>query len=259
MVYFTYSEGFRAGGANSGKRGTIFGIDGDYHTFDPDNMKNYEVGTKTTWADGRFQFNFTYYHMVWDDMQIEAVDPTASFYTAGIVNFSQAHINGFESDFSWIPAEGWKLSGTVGYNDAALSEDAVIFEEGEEPKVAQKGTRLPMVPDWKASVTAEYSFEGQLWNADPFILGVYQYQGESVNSLDGISSTLGENAVRTHDSYSIFNLRFGLNGANWSAALYVDNLFNKYGINLYNERFIQTRISATRPRTIGLNYRYTWN
>ena len=259
LIYFTYSEGFRAGGANSGKRGTIFGIDGDYHTFDPDNMKNYEAGTKTTWADGRFQFNFTYYHMVWDDMQIEAVDPTASFYTAGIVNFSQAHINGFESDFSWIPAEGWKLSGTVGYNDAALSEDAVIFEEGEEPKVAQKGTRLPMVPDWKASVTAEYAFEGQLWNADPFILGVYQYQGDSVNSLEGISSTLGENTVRTHDSYSIFNLRFGLNGSNWSAALFVDNLFNKYGVNLYNERFIQTRVSATRPRTIGINYRYTWN
>ena len=259
MVYFTYSEGFRTGGANSGKRGTIFGIDGDYHTYDPDNMTNYEVGTKTTWADGRFQFNITFYHMVWDEMQIEAVDPTASFYTAGIVNFSQANIDGFESDFSWIPAENWKLTGTLGYNDAALSEDAIIFEEGDEPKVAQKGTRLPMVPDWKASLTAEYTFEGQLWNADPYILGVYQYQGDSVNSLEGISSTLGDNTVRTHPSYGVFNLRFGLNGNNWSTALFVDNMFNEYGINLYNERWITTRVTATRPRTIGINYRYTWN
>ena len=82
IVFFTYSEGFRSGGVNSGKRGTIYGADGAYHTYEPDKLHNYEIGTKTTWADGRFQFNITGYHMTWDDMQIEAVDPTASFYTA---------------------------------------------------------------------------------------------------------------------------------------------------------------------------------
>jgi iron complex outermembrane receptor protein len=259
MVYFTYSEGFRSGGANSGKKGTIFGIDGAYHTYDSDLMKNYELGAKTTWADGRFQFNITGYHMKWDDMQVEAVDPTASFYTAGVVNFTKAEINGFEADFSWIPAENWKVGGVVGYNDAELSEDAILFPDGDEPKTAVKGTRLPLVPDWKAAVTAQYTLKGDLGGAEPYVLGVWQYQGDSVNSLEGISSTLGENAVRTHPSYSIFNLRFGLNGENWSAAFYVDNMFNKYGINLYNERWIKTRVTATRPRTFGINYRYTWN
>ena len=259
MVYFTYSEGFRSGGANTGKRGSIFGADGAFHTFDSDLMTNYEIGTKTTWADGRFQFNITAYHMEWDDIQIEAVDPSATFFTSGIINFTKADIDGFEADFSWIPAENWKLGGVLGYNDAALSEDAVLFPDSEEPKVAVKGTRLPMVPDWKAAVTAEYSFEGEIWNAKPFLLGVYQYQGDSVNSLEGISSTLGSNAVRTHPSYSIFNLRVGLNGNSWSAALYVDNVFNEYGINLYNDRWIKTRVTATRPRTFGINYRYTWN
>ena len=259
MVYFTYSEGFRSGGVNSGKRGTIFGVDGAYHTYDSDLMKNFELGTKTTWADGRFQFNITGYHMKWDDIQIEAVDPTASFYTAGIVNFTKARINGFEADFSWIPAENWQIGGVVGYNDAELSEDAVLFADGEEPKIAVKGTRLPMVPDWKAAVTAQYTFNGDLGGAEPYLLGVWQYQGDSVNSLEGISSTLGDNSVRTHPSYSVFNMRFGLNGQNWSAAFYVDNMFNKYGINLYNDRWIKTRVTATRPRTFGINYRYTWN
>ena len=222
-------------------------------------MKNYELGAKTTWADGRFQFNITGYHMKWDDMQVEAVDPTASFYTAGIINFTKADINGFEADFSWIPAENWKVGGVVGYNDAELSEDAILFPDGDEPKTAVKGTRLPLVPDWKAAVTAQYTLKGDLGGAEPYVLGVWQYQGDSVNSLEGISSTLGENAVRTHPSYSIFNMRFGLNGENWSAAFYVDNMFNKYGINLYNERWIKTRVTATRPRTFGINYRYTWN
>ena len=259
IVFFTYSEGFRAGGVNSGKRGTVFGADGEYHTFDPDELTNYEIGTKTTWADGRFQFNITAYHMVWENIQIEAVDPTAAFYTNGIVNFTEAEIDGFEADFSWIPAENWQLGGVLGYNDAALSEDAVLFDDGDEPIIAVKGTRLPMVPEWKAAVTAQYNFSGQLWGADPYILGVYQYQSDSVNSLEGISSTLGSNAVKTHPSYSVFNLRVGIDSLHWSVALYVDNMFNEYGINLYNERWIKTRASVIRPRTFGINYRYTWN
>jgi outer membrane receptor protein involved in Fe transport len=259
MAFFTYSEGFRSGGANSGKRGTIFGIDGPYHTYESDNLTNYEIGTKTTWAEGRFQFNITAYHMVWEDIQIEAVDPTASFYTAGIVNFTEAEIDGFEADFSWLPAENWLLGGVFGYNNAELSEDAILFDDGEEPKVAVKGTPLPMVPDWKVALTAQYNFSNQLWGASPYLLGVYQYQGESVNSLEGISSTLGEGAVRTHPSYSVFNLRFGLDSLSWSVALYVDNVFNEYGINLYNERWIKTRATVIRPRTFGANFRYTWD
>ncbi len=145
-----------------------------------------------------------------------------------------------------------------GYNNAELSEDAVLFPEGDEPRVAVKGTPLPMVPDWKVALTAQYNFSNQLWGADPFLLGVYQYQGESVNSLEGISSTLGEGAVRTHPSYSIFNLRYGLDSLNWSVALYVNNVFDEYGINLYNERWIKTRATVIRPRTFGVNFRYTW-
>jgi len=192
-------------------------------------------------------------------MQIEAVDPTANTYTAGIINFSEAEIDGFEADFSWIPAANWEIGGVLGYNDAALSEDAILFEEGDEPSYAVKGTRLPMVPDWKAALTAQYNFENQLWGATPYILGVYQYQGDSVNSLEGISSTLGSNEVKSHPSYSLFNLRFGLDSLNWSVAFYVDNMFNEYGINLFNERWIKTRLTATRPRTFGINYRYTWD
>ena len=222
-------------------------------------MTNYEIGTKTTWASGRFQFNITAYHMVWENIQIEAVDPTAAFYTNGIINFTEAEINGFEADFSWIPAENWQLGGVLGYNDAALSKDAVLFSDGDEPKVAVEGTRLPMVPEWKAAITAQYNFSNQLWGADPYILGVYQYQSDSVNSLEGITSTLGEGAVRTHPSYNVFNLRFGLDSLNWSVALYVDNMFNEYGINLFNERWIKTRVSVIRPRTYGINFRYTWN
>jgi outer membrane receptor protein involved in Fe transport len=57
----------------------------------------------------------------------------------------------------------------------------------------------------------------------------------------------------------VFNLRYGLTSPNWSVALYVNNVFDEFGINLYNERWIKTRVTAIRPRTFGVNFRYTWN
>ncbi len=259
MVYFTYSEGFRSGGVNSAKLGSLYGPGGEFHTFTGDTLVNYEIGTKTTWAGGRFQFNLAVFRMEWDDIQIEAVDPDAPFYSLGILNFPQAQIDGLEADFSWIPAENWKLTGTLGYNDAALSESAILFPDGSEPKEAVKGTRLPLVPKWKGSLLAEYTFSNEIWGAVPYILGVYQYQGDSVNSLDGIQSIIADNAVRTHPSYSIFNLRFGLNADNWSATIFVDNMFNEYAQVLFNDRWIKSRLTTNRPRTIGINYRYNWN
>lgn len=259
MVFFTYSEGFRSGGANAAKRGSVFGVGGPFHTYDSDDLFNWEIGTKTTWAEGRFQLNLTAFHMVWEDIQVEATDPDAAFFQLGIVNFPEAEINGFESDFSWRPTENWRFSGTLGYNDAELSEDAVLFPESSDPKVAVKGTPLPLVPDWKGSLVADYTFNGELFGATPSLLGVYTYHGESVNSLEGIQSIVADLGVRTHDAYSLVNLRFRLSHEQWSATFYVDNVFDEYSEVLFNDRWTKTRLTTNRPRTFGVNYTYTWD
>ena len=259
MVYLTYSEGFRSGGVNAAKSGSIYGVGGVFHSFDSDDLLNYEIGAKTTWANGRLQFNVALFHMVWENIQIEAVDPEASFFQLGIINFPEAEIDGFEADFSWLPAPNWALSGTLAYNDASLSQTAVLFPDGDEPKVSVKGTRLPLVPEWKGSLLVKRTLSKRIWGAEPYLLGVYQYQGESVNSLDGIQSILEDKAVRTHPAYSTFNLRFGLEGDDWSASVYVDNAFNEYGFQLFNDRWTKTRLTTNRPRTIGIGFRKNWN
>jgi outer membrane receptor protein involved in Fe transport len=197
--------------------------------------------------------------MVWEGIQIEAVDPDAQIFSLGIVNFPEAEIDGFEADFSWIPTSNLKLSGTLAHNDAALSENAILFEDADEPKVATAGTRLPIVPDWKGSLLAEYTFESEIMGAQPYLLGSWTYQGDSVNSLEGIQSIVADVGVRTHASHSIGNLRFGLKGDNWTASLFVDNVTNEYAQLLFNDRWTKTRLTTNRPRTFGINYSYTWN
>jgi outer membrane receptor protein involved in Fe transport len=259
LVFFTYSEGFRSGGANPAKPDSVFGTGNLYDNYESDELMNYEIGAKTTWADGRFQLNVTAFHMVWEGIQIEAVDPDAQIFSLGIVNFPEAEIDGFEADFSWIPTSNLKLSGTLAHNDAALSENAILFEDADEPKVATAGTRLPIVPDWKGSLLAEYTFESEIMGAQPYLLGSWTYQGDSVNSLEGIQSIVADVGVRTHASHSIGNLRFGLKGDNWTASLFVDNVTNEYAQLLFNDRWTKTRLTTNRPRTFGINYSYTWN
>lgn len=255
MVYATYSEGFRRGGANPARRGSVFSPGNPFHTYASDTLKNYELGTKTTWAGGRFQLNVTAYHMVWEDIQIQTEDPQPAFFTLGILNFPEAEIDGVEADFHWIPAEQWTLSGNVGYNDGELSETAVLFPDTDGEKIAAAGTPLPLMPEWKFSFRAQYDIDAEIWGARPHILGVYQYHDDSLNSLQGIQSIIFDNPTRTHPSYNLLNLRFGLDGNSWTAALYIDNVTNEYSEIFYSDRWAQTRASVLKPRTFGINYR----
>ena len=45
-------------------------------SFEPDLLKNFEVGTKTRWMGGKLQVNATAYFGQWENYQIEAVDPS---------------------------------------------------------------------------------------------------------------------------------------------------------------------------------------
>ena len=259
MVYTTYSEGFRRGGANAAKPRSIFGR-APYNEFSSDLVKNYEIGAKTTLADGRVQFNLTAYRMVWEDMQIEAEDPTPNLFTLGILNFPEAEITGVEAFLNWLPADGWNVTANLGFNTAELSKSGTLEVAGAPiDRSAEKGTRLPLTPDMKASLNIDRYLDTTIWGAAPsFGFGI-QHTGDSVNSLSGIQSVEFDQPVRTQDAYTLVNLRFGLEANTWSASLFVNNATDEYAKQFYNDRWAQTRLSVNRPRTIGINYRRNFN
>ena len=260
MVYFTYSEGFRRGGANGGRRGSIFSASGPFGQYESDTLKNYEIGSKNTFMNGRLQLNATYYHMQWEDIQIQTEDPQPLFFTVGILNFPQADIDGVEADFNFAATENLTLSGTLGYNKAELAEDATLFPGTGSERTASAGTRLPLMPEWKTSLTGRYNFDGSLFGASPYALGTWTYNGDSLNSLAGIQASIAQTGVRVTPSYNIVNLRFGLEGDDWSAAVFINNAFNEYAQLFFSERYTQTRATVLPPRTFGITYRkdFSW-
>jgi outer membrane receptor protein involved in Fe transport len=255
LIYGTYSEGFRRGGANAAKPRSIFGRP-PYNEFGSDLVKNTEVGIKTTLADGRVQFNLTAYRMVWEDIQIEAEDPTPNLFTLGIVNFPEATLDGIEAFLNWRPGNDWNITANLGINNAELSKSGTLEVEGAPiDRSAEKGTRLPLTPDWKGSLSIEKYFNAKMWNAQPNFGISIAHTGESVSSLSGIQSVEFDQPVREQGAYTLVNVRVGLDGETWSAALYVNNATNEYAEEFYNDRWAQTRLSVNQPRKIGVSFR----
>ena len=249
LVYFTYSEGFRRSGVNAAKNGP-FALGGEFHEFTSDGLKNFEVGFKTTWLDDRFRLNLTGYHMIWEDILIQVQENASGFFTLGQVNLPEAEINGVEASFAWLPAEGWDIRGTLGYNIAELSKEAVVFDT-----VLSKGERLPLSPELKTSLSVGYTLQREIFGAEPYVSGTWTYQGDSLSSLAGLGGTGFLNPVRTHDSYNLLNLRAGLNGDGWTATFFIDNVTDEVGEMFFNDRWAQTRLTVTKPRTFGINFR----
>jgi outer membrane receptor protein involved in Fe transport len=255
MVYATYSEGFRRGGANAARASSIFGPGQPNSEFESDTMKNYELGLKGTWAGGRFQLFATAYHMIWEGIQLQAEDPDPTIFTLGIVNFPEAELDGVELQFTFLPADGWDVSGTLGWNQGEISEDAVLFADTDEPVTVTGGTQLPIMPDWKGSLAVEYRFSQELLGGEPYIRLDHAYNGEATSSLEGIQSIVFVNPVRILDPYHITDLRFGIDAEGWSAALYVENVFDERAEQFFNDRWAQTRLSINQPLTFGVSYR----
>lgn len=249
MVYATYSEGFRPGGAN---RFT------DLPPYDADYLKNYEVGWKTTWADGRFRFNGAIFQEDWDDIQFSYLAESG---LTAVRNAGKAQIRGFEGDISWAVTQGLLVSAGWAYIDSELREDFCGSESGCETPEAPSGTRLPVTPEWKGNLIARWNFP--MGSFDSYVQGAAVYNGKAWSDL----RTADREVMGEQDAYTIVDFAAGLGRGSWRAELYLDNAFDERA-----ELFATTQCTiwgpeglqpvcgnrqylfTNQPRTLGLRF-----
>lgn len=237
MVYVLASQGYRPGGANDPfATGRCPGAPLSYES---DNLWNYEVGARTSWLDNRLTLNGTIYHIDWSDAQIVVRDPTCqTFYTE---NSGEADSDGVEIELSALINEHWELTVSAGFTDATLTE-AVPNPEINAPA----GTELPNVPDATASLVSTNYFPA-FNNFDGFVRADVQYAGSSYSSIDLLSRV-------KKPSYTLVDLRGGIESDHWRAELFVENLFDEQAMLFccrLNGEFV-----TNRPRTIGIRASY---
>ena len=274
-AYFTFSEGFRHGGANSFKICPAEGIalggcepspqTAALIPFAPDSAKNYEVGIKGLIA-GRFRYSASLYRVDWHNIQLDAYAPVTGIQI--VVNGDNARSEGIELEVQ--AAITSNLSATIGgsYTDARLTEDFIRANF-----VGRKDDPLPLVP--KTQLTAALDYVVPLLQDRQVSFHVdAAYRSAvntSVNNLQASTDSDTGETVISENTYSTNYRHLGgfttLNaGVGFQASqelklrLYCNNLTNQFGITTWAvaRQPQQSTEYVTRPRTAGVSVTYSF-
>ena len=257
LVYATAAKGFRPGGGTgpvptSGPLSCETELQAEYGTtqfisgpisFKSDSVWSYELGEKLRAADNRVTVNASGYFETWSGVQqTNALSPCGYIYTA---NAGDAHVYGGELEVQAIVIRDLVVSANTSYSHAALVSSALL-DSGFSP-----GTPIQDVPRWTASASIAYrhSLTDQL-----------AFTARADNTYVG-SRTDETFAINTLPSYDLTNARAGIEGDNWSAVLFVNNVADKRALlNDVTQDAVNiptyNRIAVSQPRTAGIDISY---
>ena len=241
LVYGLVTEGYRAGGFNSGGLIAPNQARGGYRS---DRLRNYEIGAKLSLLDQRLDLRTTVFYDLWGDVQSDQYFPSGLPYTA---NVGDARNVGLEVEALWRPAAAWTFQ-----TNALFDDPRIVHADPAFASRIQK--QLPGVPDASFSVLVTY--ERPL--ADGLTLlftGQTTYVGRSRLTFDpALSPVMG--------GYFTGRLSAQLKGPRWRLAAFLDNPANSqedtfaYG-NPFS--FGQVRqVTPQRPRTLNLTVSRTF-
>lgn len=243
FTYASYSEGFKSGGVVSRYNQPAV----DPIEFDPEKVKNYEMGIKSEWLDQRLRINAAVFYMEYTDIQVTVFN--------GVVpetrNAAEGEISGAELELTALLAEGLYLYGTVGYMDAEYTD---LDDPGEGALEVSKDHMFVNTPEWTSSLTLEYRFPlAEL--GEVAMMVDYSYRDEVANDAANTPELI-------EDSLSLWNARISLlsSSENWEVAA--------FGRNLGDEEYLTSGVSTTafgivegiygRPREYGLTLKYMY-
>jgi len=255
MLYFTWSEGYRPGGINREP-----GLPPEALAWEPDFLTNYELGWKTTLADGRVRLNGAAYFMDWDDIQYTVYDFALSFCCGNVYNLSTAEVSGLEADITIMATDALSFSASVSFNHAETTADFVLPPpsgcQGADCAVLSvpNGTSLPNVPEFKGNIMARYNFN--LGQMGAFAQIAYSYTGSSTSSIRPPNAPADQDypfdfGNHPQDSFGIANFRAGIDKDSWGVDLFVNNLTDESAEYFVHPRNYEPTVVTNRPRSYG--------
>lgn len=266
MGYATISEGFRIGGSNGlapcpdplpanqagcGNPSEML--------YDADTTTNYELGFKSTWLRSRLHFNAALFNIDWDDAQVAGATEVGQL--PYLSNAGSANAKGIEISSRAILSDSFSVYSTYAYTKAELTSDAPFLFNSDGTDGAEDGDRLPGSSEHQFSMGVNYQTD--VFNDKTLDINYGITAQSDVISRVGLRDN-GE----TLPGYSLSNISAKLTADEWSATVYVDNVFNKYAVTSVrrsdaditsaNRADIQRNYGyfINRPLTVGIKFNY---
>lgn len=243
--YLNIAKGFRSGSFNTPGVCDVLAQLGPLPcrlTVPSDELWSYELGVKRALASGRVFMDGALYYQDWrGNRQSVAYSGVSAAYQVG-----DAAIPGVDLGVSYSPARwrGLLVQLNANWNDAHFT---TIDPAISEATGVEAGDRLPVVPDWTASVAASYERAiSSSWS----VLASIGYSH--------IAPQLGQfGSHATGDRRDLLRARLGLGIGRLGVSLFAKNLLNEQGaISAENPIDGIPVVTQDYPRQVGLELTY---
>lgn len=238
LGYASWNRGVKGGGFNAPFDATADPRGDDQFGFVEEKLDAFEVGFKSTLADGLARLNVSAYYNDYKDFQAFSIVGLAT----NVVSAPDAESIGFEAELYLTPNDALDVVFGIAYNDMDVE-----LPDGTKTTSIQS-------PKWNLNGLARYQWAA--FNGTMAIQGDFHYRSKHYHSL-----TLAD-AV-TEDGYHVANARLSWTSSNevWEVAVFAENITDE-------EYIVQSFDLATvlgwneeyygRPRWVGGSVNYNF-
>jgi iron complex outermembrane receptor protein len=231
MVFGSYSEGFKSGGFFG--RQANFNI---YPGYEPEYVKNFELGMKSTWLEGRMIFNASAFIAKYEDKQESILIPVDLSNVATVVrNAAALDMNGIELELMYQITDAWDVMTNYGHMSSEY-DNYLADLNGDNIITDNAGLTPRNTPEATFGLTTSYTVP--VGNGDIKTRLSYRFR----DKMESNSSNVAEGTLDSIDN---------LNAT-------VTYSFDNYSISVFGQNITDER--EQRWSTIGgLTSRGWWN
>jgi iron complex outermembrane receptor protein len=276
MLYYTWSQGFRAGTFNRVSSPLALGGSAEHggwvppRAFAPDDLVNNELGWKTQWADGRIRWDGAAYQEDWNHAQIGLFAPNVINYVLTI-NGGSYRVRGLETSGAARITPGLTIEAGANWNHSELVREAPFVWADGTPvdfstlltangqKVSNPGgslgSSLAGAPSFAGNIRARYEFK--LNGYDAFAQFSAVHQSHSFATTDHLTLDLqGKSIAYDLPAFTTYDAALGIGKGVWRVQVYAENLTDVRAQTYANYAQFYKSITVSRPRTLGLLLTY---
>jgi iron complex outermembrane receptor protein len=291
LLYYTWSQGFRAGGFNRlivtpggsplqyvAKDWAPWQALAHEHggwmaplSYAPDTLTNNELGWKTAWLDEHLQWTGALYQEDWNHAQIDAF--ASRVLPGATINGGNYRVRGLET-FARARASALILEAGIAWSHSELVKEAPFFWADGTPinfsllKISATGPKLNNPAGaLGSSLAGAPGFQGNFHARYEFMLDDYRafsqigvvHQSDSLSTTDQLTLDLqGQSVAYELPSFTTYEATLGLGKDRWLMQAYGENLTDTRAQLFANYSLGYKAVTVNRPRTIGLRLTYNF-
>ena len=276
LVYGLISTGWKNGGTNPGAitNGALFLGE----SFEAEEVTAYEIGSRSTFLDGRLSLNLTAFYYDHENLQFIFEDPVP--FGGGTGTIPETEEYGVESEFRWLITNNWSVDGALSWQDGQIKSDVFALDVADFLQALSPGVGLFTEAGFntRLELTNNTNLNGNEPPKLPDILARLAINND-LNFSNGSTLTsrleyvhrgkfqarvFNNSRVDDVPSYDIVNLHFNyqIQESPLSLSLSVSNLFDEDGVNnRFTNPFglLTTSDEFIPPREVIAGIRYVFN